>query len=165
MNKFSIQLGCVVPLILAFCLPGVAFAGSAQANLNCVSKAKPGFSIQGYIPGDSPEFDLNVKYGNSSTRFYRVIDFASPTQQSANSDITVVQALKDKVWTVASFSLRGQPYLYLQMYALPKTLKYAKIRNGYRAKFTSSVEFLAAEGEFPAQDVTTNVNCVLEYEI
>lgn len=135
-----------------------AFAGASNADLKCQAR---GFAIEGNIPGDFAEFDLTVNKAGRTGRLASVLN-QSNGQTEENAKITVVQELRDGVWTLSSARL-GDDYGFLQMHALPKTVKMKPTSNGYRASFQAKASVNLPELSNETLDVT--VACSLVHEI
>jgi len=135
-----------------------AFAGAANADLKCAGK---GITVEGSVPGDLGEWDFKVTKSGRSARIFSVINQQNGETEE-NSKVVVADYLHDAVWTLSADRTKDD-YGYVSMYALPKTVKYAKIPNGYRAKFQAKVSY--SFGEFGNQNENETVDCRLQYQI
>jgi hypothetical protein len=135
-----------------------AFAGSANAHLQCQSDK--GTVISGDVPGDEAEFTLTVSKNGVSVPLYSQTD-QSTGKMVTNATISNVTSLEDGVWTLISNRTVG--YGFVQMYAIPKTFKYHRITNGYKASFTANAQYNLSE--IRNSTVTAIVSCTLDYSI
>ena len=137
-----------------------AFAGAANAELKCQSAS--GLTIEGSVPGDFAEFDLTVSKNGQSARLFSGINQGDgETEESAT--LAVIESLTDGVWTLSSVLKGEDTYGYLQLFALPKTLKHRRIPNGYSAKFDAkaNLNLPGIEGD----NYGVKLKCALHYAI
>lgn len=151
----------ITAFMLSMLTSAFASAGAANAQLNCQST--DGLKITGHVPGDFAEFDVTVEQNKKSTRLYSVSD--QNIESSAlieNASIDVKEDFKHKVWKMTSKKIAAHAE-FIQIEAVPQTLRVQKIYGGYRANFgAKAVLFLSEISEVSVQKVVT---CTLKYEI
>jgi hypothetical protein len=135
-----------------------AFAGAANADLKCTGQ---GISIEGSVPGDLGEWDFKVSKGGRESRIYSVTNQGSGETEE-NGKVAVVDRMHDAVWTLTADRI-GRDWGFVQMYAMPKTVKYKSTRNGYRASFQAKVSFNL--GDIARESVDAAVACTIVHEI
>lgn len=107
MNKSQLIVSAIV---LAF-LPSAALAGALNANLHCQGeKAGSKVLLSGSIPGDLPEFGINLQYKEKNL-----------IVESDQGRINTVTAFSKGVFVVTVALKNGSD---LQLYALPKSISY-----------------------------------------
>lgn len=137
-----------------------ANAGSTNSRLKCQSLAgtNDAISIAGFIPGNEYEFTLEITKAQKSVqetvRFFRQSD-SSPGQR--NADISVVDRLYDHVWTLTTEN--EVENTHMSMYALPATVVYTRLTNGFKAQFRAKLQYTAF-GEFAIDRI---VDCSISY--
>ena len=102
----------IIAAVLALVVfPSAAFAGAANANLNCQSSnAGSAVLLSGSIPGDLAEFEVSLQYKGQSL-----------VAQSEEDRINVVNAVSEGVFVVTVALANGDN---LQLYALPKSISH-----------------------------------------
>jgi hypothetical protein len=111
-----------------------AHAGSAQTILSCKS-VEGDLSLKGYVPGDSAEYDITLKYGKNESRLYSITNCnLTGCTVDENGSLSVVEALKKGVYTVSA-SRGGETVSDIKLYALPKTVVIKNISNGTHSSF------------------------------
>lgn len=160
-NKLTSLSTKIAAVLLTLFAGASAFAGSANAYLNCKS-ANGQLAIKGWIPGDESNFTLEITEGQVTKKLFNTYTY--PNGTSKNASITVMDSLKDGVWTMKS-DLEGQDtYGYISMFALPKTMSYKNLTNGYRASFTAKATYNFKE--FKNEDnYNVKVVCTLNYSL
>jgi len=146
--------------VIALLASTSAFAGAANAELKCQSA--DGLVIEGSVPGDFAEFDVTVSKNGQSARLFSTLNQSS-SETEENATLTVVESTADGVWTLSSYLNGENTYGYLQMFALPKTVKYKRLANGYSAKFTAktSLNLPGIDGD----NFGVKLSCSLYYSI
>ena len=126
-----------------------AFAGSAQADINCKSD---GLTLKGNIPGDSADFDVTIRQAGKSSRFY-----------NGNSNGTVVQSLKDGVYTIVTHPpVEPTSIAFIEMFAIPKTVVFKSVSSGYTATFSAKLSFT----HFNTGDIVDKtIRCTMKYSL
>lgn len=135
-----------------------AFAGAANADLKCQGKT---IKIDGNVPGDMGEWDVKVIRAGREARIFSLTNQQNGETEE-NSKMVVGDYLDDAVWTLNA-ERTGADYGFLDMHALPKTVKYERTRNGYRAKFQAKVRYSFTE--LTRENENETVACHLVYEI
>ena len=136
-------------LAASFCLlnSSQALAGSRDADINC--RSADGLTLTGSVPGDSADFDVTIRQGRNSARVY-----------SGNGNATVVQSLKDGVYTISI--IRTSSYGSIEMFAVPKTVVFKSVSSGYTATFPANLSFR----HFGSGDIVDKtVRCTMKYSI
>jgi len=130
-------------------LASQAHAGAANTELNCKS-AKGDLTLSGHVPGDFAEFQLTAviqdERGKHTINLYSEIG-------RENARISVVEDLENGVYTLFSEDLNHESIGTIQLYALPKTVKYVSKGIEQRASFKAKI-WLSGEKVFKSTDVT-----------
>ncbi|HMQ10516.1 MAG TPA: hypothetical protein PKC21_02970 [Oligoflexia bacterium] len=127
----------IIFIILLF--PFISSAGSANANLHCISPNKTNeLEIQGNIPGDYAEFKLEITQKKIKHIFLSDLESNKTSNNIYLSKITIVNSLKNKVWTLDILTNDG--HKNLQLFALPETVDIQWLKNdAYKAKFKAMI--------------------------
>lgn len=158
--RLAPKISMVSVVCMAMMASTAAFAGAANADLSC--RSSDGVTVSGNVPGDFAEFDMTVQQGSKSARLFSVTNQSSG-QTEENATISTVQDLRNGVWTLVSNRMVPGAYGYVQLYALPKTMKFQTVPNGYNASFTAKLRFNLKDIADSSVDKT--VSCTLEYGI
>lgn len=150
----------IATIALSMMAGSTAFAGAANADLNC--KSADGVIVKGSVPGDFAEFELTITKGGKSARLFSVLNQGTLTTEQ-NANMAVVSDLKNGVWTLSAQQTAANAYGFVQIYALPKTVKSTSIPYGYKASFTGKLDFNLSNVKMSSE--ATTVNCTLKYEI
>lgn len=137
-----------------------AFAGAANTQIQCQSR--DGLKIVGLVPGDEADFQLEISQEGRQLNLFSRYNFDTNVQEE-NASISVVEQPKDSVYTLVLNQKGNDKYGTMQLYALPKTVSYKRIPNGYRASFTAKVLYNFSELNGETQN--KEVSCTLKYEI
>lgn len=147
-----------VGLLLAMLMVSdFAFAGSANIVLAC--KGRDATTLTGNVPGDESGFDVTVKMKGKSSRIYAVV--GSTGEISENGTVTAVTELDEGVFTVV-LNRKADDGI-VQLYAIPKTVKYKKTANGYSSTFSGQLFFLLDDVAIDAESM--QVDCTATYQI
>jgi hypothetical protein len=151
----------VAAVFLSFTFATAAHAGAANADISCRS-ADGKLAFAGNIPGDLGEFDATVQASGRSARLYSVLN-QQTMETEENAKLDVVQNLEIRVWTLKSWRTGNGEYGYLEMYAVPKTVSFNRIPNGYRSSFKAKISVNQPELGGITEEGT--VRCELQYQI
>lgn len=135
-------------------------AGAANALLEC--RSTDGVTIKGEVPGDFAEFDMSIQKGDKTARLFSVLNQRTG-QLESNATIAIVQDLKNGVWTLVSEQTAKAIYGHLELYALPKSVKFHRRSNGYQATFKGKLSADLPDLQAPMRQ--KSVSCSLNYEI
>lgn len=117
--------------------PTISIAGSAQIAIDCESKDHS-VKIQGYVPGDSPDYDVSIQINNQKTRFVDACADAACSKYITNNKLLITEAIKNKVFVLNFFDIKKDEIKQFgYFYAIPSTIKYQENENGYRATYTA----------------------------
>jgi hypothetical protein len=130
-----------------------AFAGSAQTQLKCTSPT--GYTVEGFVPGDALDFKVTVAFGPKTIEFKDLINQQSLARES-NANITVVESLKNAVFTLSSKAQDGS-FNTIELFALPKSVKYTVLRFGFESKFRAKLRLYSEE--FSTQLISVVMVC------
>lgn len=125
-----------------------ALAGATNDDIKCEANGKT--VLSGDVPGDFASFDVTLTSAGGSVALSDVA-----------AKIDVAQYYEDGVWTLNIE--RSSPYGFLQMHALPKTMIFKRIPNGYTASFTAKAEYNFSEVAASTQTMT--LKCTLRYQL
>lgn len=110
--------------------PWLSLAGTPMTTIDCKS-ADNQTQFSGTPGGEY--FDLKIKINNSEIRYTNYCDDVECNKNLNYGNITVVDALYDKVFTI-SFANNENNNRGI-FYALPDTVKYEKTKRGYSATY------------------------------
>ncbi len=121
------------------------FAGSASIMLKCYSGSGK-FSINGILPGDALDFNLEIAMNDKILSYqYGCVD-AGCTTQANKGKLYIVNAIKNRVFTIAFFRKGKRAG---DFYAIPSSVKYQKTTYGYRAKYSAVYNGLDPRSNLP----------------
>ncbi|CAB3859663.1 hypothetical protein LMG26858_02152 [Achromobacter anxifer] len=142
-------------LLSGLLLTGIAHAGSAPAELRCVSDSGK-VALEGAIPSpSSEELELKLRYADGSLSF-----------NSNKNDSYVVEDFPKSVFTLVVAVRDAVP---LTMYALPSSITVQKRENGdvagkFQAKLTSARP-RSATGVQADTPLKATLNCEYRYSL
>ncbi len=137
----------LMSLMLTLLTSSFAFAGAANADLDCKSKD---LTIKGSVPGDFAEFALTLNFKGKTGQL------ESTTE---GSSVHVYEEPAEGVWTMLAHGKDG----YVRMHAIPKTMKFKALPgSGYNATFSAKVR---TEFGHPTQRAESTVVCTLHYSL
>ena len=134
------------------------FAGSAQAVLKCQSDK----GNEGTVPGDETTFKVTIAKDGKTVAIYSEIDQTTGAMNE-NADLSTISAPQDSVWTLNANRKATAGYGFLQMYAMPKTVKYKSTPGGYKTSFTAKAYYNFSE--IRVDSINAIVKCTLDYQI
>ena len=76
--------------------------------------------------------------------------------------MTAVQSLKDGVYTI-TINRKSPSYGFIEMFAIPKTVVFKSVSNGYTATFSAKLSFRLFSSDQDQEDKT--VQCTMKYSI
>ena len=122
--------------IAIFSLP--LYAGTPETTIDCNSQSG-NITITGYDRMQEG-FDIKIKMDASTLRYVDACNDVNCTKPEKNGDITIVEALNNKVFTISfsnKFVVTDTLDVFMgYFYALPDTVKYKKAgEDGYEATY------------------------------
>ena len=111
---------------ISFCNHFNAYAGAADASLDCVAKTKSGrFRLKGIIPRDSDGFKLMLSNGSGKRRIWR-----------SYKDLSLFTSVRDHVLVFRTRESGG-----LEFIAWPKTMRVKMRGHDEKATFRARISF------------------------
>lgn len=131
LNVFIFSLAIVI-----FSIP--LYAGTPGTTIDCKSTSGK-LTITGYDRMQEG-FDIKIKMDSSTLRYVDACNDVNCTKHEQNGDITIVEALNNKVFTISftnKFVVTDTLDVFMgYFYALPDTVKYKKSGDdGYEATY------------------------------
>jgi hypothetical protein len=102
---------------------------------------------------------VTIRQAGNSSRVYSLTN-QQTGQLEGNGNVVAVQSLKDGVCTIM-INRQSPSYGFIEMFAIPKTVVFKSVSNGYTATFSAKLSFRLFSSDI--EDKT--VRCTTKYSL